>query len=162
MYSFSYLEPVYCSMSSSNCCFLTCGPGQLQKEANWVDHFLQLSLALAVLINAPDCCKDLSYSKQPFKNLYHIQVPQTGLQVTFSGAQGLFVLVLLSPVWLFALQASLSIEFSRQEYWSGLSFSSPGDLLDPGLDLGLLHCRHILYCLSYCRLYESAIVFTTT
>ena len=24
MYSFSYLEPVYCSMSSSNCCFLTC------------------------------------------------------------------------------------------------------------------------------------------
>ena len=24
MYSFSYLEPVFCSMSSSNCCFLTC------------------------------------------------------------------------------------------------------------------------------------------
>ena len=24
MYSFSYLEPVCCSMSSSNCCFLTC------------------------------------------------------------------------------------------------------------------------------------------
>ena len=24
MYSFSYLEPVYCSMSTSNCCFLTC------------------------------------------------------------------------------------------------------------------------------------------
>ena len=55
-----------------------CGPGQLQKEANRVDHFLQLSLALAILINAPDRCKDLSYSKQPFKNLYDIQVPQTG------------------------------------------------------------------------------------
>ena len=28
---------------------------------------------------------------------------------------------------------SLSMEFSSQEYWSGLSFPSPGDLLDPGI-----------------------------
>ena len=28
-------------------------------------------------------------------------------------------------------QASLSIEFSRQDYWSGLSFPPPGDLPDP-------------------------------
>ena len=26
------------------------------------------------------------------------------------------------------------MEFSRQEYWSGLLFLSPGDLLDPGID----------------------------
>ena len=32
-----------------------------------------------------------------------------------------------------AHQAPLSMEFSRQEYWSGLSFSSPGDLPDPGI-----------------------------
>ena len=32
-----------------------------------------------------------------------------------------------------AHQAPLSIEFSRQEYWSGLPFSSPGDLLDSGI-----------------------------
>ena len=31
-----------------------------------------------------------------------------------------------------AQQAPLSIGFSRQEYWSGLSFPSPGDLSDPG------------------------------
>ena len=30
-------------------------------------------------------------------------------------------------------QTPLSMEFSRQEYWSGLSFISPGDLLDPGI-----------------------------
>ena len=30
-------------------------------------------------------------------------------------------------------QTPLSMEFSRQEYWSGLSFLSPGDLLDPGI-----------------------------
>ena len=33
-----------------------------------------------------------------------------------------------------AHQAPLSIGFSRQEYWSGLSCPSPGDLLDPGIE----------------------------
>ena len=31
-------------------------------------------------------------------------------------------------------QASLSMGFSRQEYWSGLPFPSPGDLPDPGIE----------------------------
>ena len=35
--------------------------------------------------------------------------------------------------WTVAHQAPLSMEFSRQEYWSGLPFPSPGDLPDPGL-----------------------------
>ena len=33
-------------------------------------------------------------------------------------------------------QAPLSMEFSRQEHWSGLSFPSPGDLPDPGIKPG--------------------------
>ena len=33
-----------------------------------------------------------------------------------------------------ACQAPLSVECSRQEYWSGLPFSSPGDLPDPGIE----------------------------
>jgi len=37
--------------------------------------------------------------------------------------------------WTIAGQAPLSMEFSRQEYWSGLSFPSPGDLPDPGIRL---------------------------
>ena len=46
----------------------------------------------------------------------------------------------LSHVWLFATprtvghQASLSMEFSRQEYWSGLPFPSPEDLPSPGIE----------------------------
>ena len=32
----------------------------------------------------------------------------------------------------------MSIEFSRQEYWSGLSFPSPGDLPNPGIKPGSL------------------------
>ena len=31
-------------------------------------------------------------------------------------------------------RALLSLGLPRQEYWSGLSFSSPGDLLDPGME----------------------------
>ena len=34
-----------------------------------------------------------------------------------------------------ARQAPLSTGFSRQEHWSGLSFSPPGDLSDPGIEL---------------------------
>ena len=37
-------------------------------------------------------------------------------------------------------QAPLFMEFSRQEHWSGSSFPSPGDLPDPGIYPGLLHC----------------------
>ena len=33
-----------------------------------------------------------------------------------------------------AFQAPLSMGFSRQEYWSGLPFPPPGDLLDPGIE----------------------------
>ena len=45
-----------------------------------------------------------------------------------------------------ALQAPLSLGFSRQEYCSGLPFPSPGDLPDAGIEPpGLLHCRQILY-----------------
>ena len=33
-------------------------------------------------------------------------------------------------------QAPLSMGFSRQEYWRGLPFSTPGDLPDPGIKFG--------------------------
>ena len=36
--------------------------------------------------------------------------------------------------WIVARQAPLSIEFSRQEYWSGLPCPPPGDLPDPGIE----------------------------
>ena len=40
------------------------------------------------------------------------------------------------------------MEFSRQEYWSGLPFPSPEDLPNPGTEPGLPHSRWILYQLS--------------
>ena len=41
---------------------------------------------------------------------------------------------LFSTPWTVAHQAPLSMGFPRQEYWSGLPFSSLGDLPDPGIE----------------------------
>ena len=41
---------------------------------------------------------------------------------------------LCETLWTAALQAPLSMGFSRQEYWSGLPFPSRGDLPDPGIE----------------------------
>ena len=40
----------------------------------------------------------------------------------------------LATPWTVAHRAPLSMGFSRQEYWSGLPFPSPGDLPDPGIE----------------------------
>ena len=40
---------------------------------------------------------------------------------------------LVTP-WAVACQDPLSMGFSRQEYWSGLPFPSPGDLPNPGIE----------------------------
>ena len=70
----------------------------------------------------------------------HVQVLPT-LKITLRMVLMTFLPLLCvlshSRVWLFvtpwtvACQAPLSIEFSRQEYWSGLRFLTPGDLPDP-------------------------------
>ena len=44
-------------------------------------------------------------------------------------------LTLVIP-WTVANQAPLPMGFSMQEYWSGLPFPSPGDLLNPGIEPG--------------------------
>ena len=78
----------------------------------------------------------------------------------------------LSSVWLFvtpltvAFQAPLPMVFSRQEYWSGLPFPSPGYLPDPGIEptssalAGRLFTTeppakplHIMYSNAYFRIY---------
>ena len=53
-------------------------------------------------------------------------------------SHGLVTKLCSTPVapWTVAHQASLSIGCSRQEYWNGLPFHSPGYLPDPGIDPG--------------------------
>ena len=51
------------------------------------------------------------------------------------------VLVFVSTLTV-ALQAHLSMELSRQEYWSGLPLPTPGNLPNPGINLCLFHLLH--------------------
>ena len=59
---------------------------------------------------------------------------------TKTGLQIIFDITVLSRVfatpWTAAHQAPLSMKFSRQGYWSGSPFPSPGDLLNPGIEPG--------------------------
>ena len=47
--------------------------------------------------------------------------------------------------WTVAYQAPPSMGFSRQEYWSGSPFASPGNLPDPEMEPGILHCSQMLF-----------------
>ena len=51
----------------------------------------------------------------------------------------------LETSWTVACQAPLSMGFSRQEYWSGLPFPSPGNLPDPGIKPGSRALQAVLY-----------------
>ena len=56
---------------------------------------------------------------------------------------------LCSTLWTLACQAPLSMELSRQEYWSGFSHSLLQQIVPTqGSNPGLLPYRHILYHLS--------------
>ena len=79
----------------------------------------------------------------------------------------------LVTAWISAHQPPLSMVFSKQAYWSGLPFPSPGYLPYPESNSGLLHCRWILYQLNlqgrpyinYCTLFSHSCVlknFTST
>ena len=66
--------------------------------------------------------------------LYHLSHEGSPYRIEWSEVK------LLSPVRLFetprtvAYQTPLSMGFSRQEYWRGLPFPSPGDLPNPGIE----------------------------
>ena len=56
---------------------------------------------------------------------------------------------LCAAEWTVARQSPLSLGFSRQEYWSGLPFPSPGDLPEPGIEHGSPSLQADLYCLNH-------------
>ena len=85
----------------------------------------------------------MSYVALTFSSLGFSPIDSACLLTCFSGVQ-LFV-----TLWTVALQAPLSRELSRQEYWSGLPFPPSGDLPDPGIEPASLtvSCigRQVLY-----------------
>ena len=65
-----------------------------------------------------------------------ISLQSKGLSRVFSNTTVQKHVRLFATPWTVAYQASSSMGFSRQGYWSGLPFPSPGDLPDPGMEAG--------------------------
>ena len=64
---------------------------------------------------------------------------ELGLKLRVSGSKYCWSLIpvqIFVTRWTVACQAPLSMEFFRQENWSGLPFLSPGDLPNPGVESG--------------------------
>ena len=61
------------------------------------------------------------------------RLPGGGLVASLSHIQ------LCATPWTIAHQAPLSMGISKQEFWSQLTFPSPGDIPDPGIKPHLLH-----------------------
>ena len=78
---------------------------------------------------------DISCSTMSFKSIY---VVANGKLSHFFMAESDSHAVMSDSAtpWTVVCQASLFMEFSRQEYWSGLPFSYPRDLPNPTIELG--------------------------
>ena len=61
-----------------------------------------------------------------------MQCPEMDMLAVFKVKSLSHVQLFVTP-WTVARQAPLSMGLSRQEYWSGLPFPSPGDLPEPGI-----------------------------
>ena len=84
---------------------------------------------------SPWCCKRVRHDFKQQQSLY-LQRPFTLASqppASLSIVSHLSCVWLCATLWTIALQVPLPMRFSRQKYWSGLPFPSPGDLLDPGI-----------------------------
>ena len=130
-----------CSLQNLSICFANCKSqnGLIYRPGDGIYHlhFMEKKTSLeryiySILLNSVysiQCCKRthpfISCKKRSEKGL-----PRSWV----------YHAIHFSRVWLFvtlctiALQAPWSMEFSRQEFWSGLPCPSPGDLPDPGIE----------------------------
>ena len=93
--------------------------------------------------------KACQVSSLTFQNLYFSMCKIRIITVCVCVCQSLSHVLLFATPWTVALQARLSLEVSRQEYWSGLPFPSPGDLPEPGIELALPVLQADFYPLSH-------------
>ena len=68
------------------------------------------------------------------KQIHHQENQYSPLVILLGKGKSLSRVQLFATPLTVAYQASQSMGFSRQEYWSGLPFPSPGDLPDSGIE----------------------------
>ena len=93
-----------------------------------------------LVAHAPNVQGELLLSPRPFCYRLHLQFLFTSIILVCvsvcvcTRAQSLIHVQLCVTPWTIACQAPLFMELSRQEYWSGLPFPTPGDLPNPGIE----------------------------
>ena len=116
------------------CDRMDCSPPDFSVHGNLQARILQWV--------AIDFSRDLPYTRieprSPVLQANSLPLSHLGSQIKrMCACAGLSSRVqLFATLWTVTCQASLSMGFSRQEYWSGLSFPSPGDLPDSGIEPG--------------------------
>ena len=96
------------------------------------------------------------FAKQTLRHRKQTYSHQRWEEINYDFGVNIYIVKSLSRVQLFVIPRTVArapppMEFSRQQYWSGLPFPSPGDQIFPtrGSNLGLPHCWQMLYHLSH-------------
>ena len=116
-----------------------CDPMNRSMPGLPVHHQLQQSLfMLSAEMSIAQACENVqawqscgSMPQCPQESLAESRMPKN--MVCGGGACVLSCVRLFAILWTVAHQAPLSMGYSRQEHWSGLTFPPPGDLPDPGI-----------------------------
>ena len=175
MYPFRNLEPVSCSVSGSNCCFLTCI--QVSQEGGkviWYSYLFKnfsqfavihtvgilVTLQPVIVFNSFQFWSSFRFVGK--LQSFHIAVTQSLpwyiCQNQDTGSNTLLLtkwseVKLLSHVRLFATPWTIALlhpwNFPGKSTGVGCHFLFLGIFLTQGLNPGLLHCRQTLYCLSH-------------
>ena len=82
-------------------------------------------------LHSPWGCKELDTTEKVSLSLFKETIRP--FPKWFSSVQFLSRVLLFATAWTIAHQASPTMGFSRQQYWSGLPLPSPGDLPNPGI-----------------------------
>ena len=105
-------------------------PGFAQTHVHWVSDAIQPSHPLS----SPSCSAlNLSQHQDLFRWVGSSHQEASASVSTMNKDNTKFCPTLAIP-WTVACQAPLCMGFSRQEYWSGLPFPSPGELPDPEIE----------------------------
>ena len=116
-------------------------PGRLQSMGSqrvghdWATSLFFFTVLLPFYIFIFSIWKEnpLSFRNWQMSNVLRV-LHLRSLEVKWSEVKLLNHVRLFATPWTIAYQAPPSMGFSRQEYWSGLPFPSPGDLPDPGIE----------------------------
>ena len=125
-----------------------------------VDVFLEFPSFLYDSANVGNLISGSSSFSKPsldiWKFFIHIMLRPACLQGRFSSVWYFVTL------WTIAQQVPLSMRFSRQEYWSGLPFPTPGNLSNPGTEPGSLEAPALAGgFFHHCATWEAHLVWWT-